>query len=168
MKINSSLQLLILYGQQTQFYTNKKDIPNIVLTLAKLEKYLDKQKNIEPRYKMLLYKNYMDLATLQNDFVGYRNYFDLYDKSNMEMIDKENRTKEFNATIRFETEEKNRKIVLLSENLQAKKQINYLYITLFVLALISLIFIFSTYNFRQKSCKAFQFFDSQNTSEFLL
>ncbi len=151
LKINSSLQLMILYGQQTQFYTNKKDIPNIVLTLSKLEKYLDKQKNIEPRYRMLLYKNYMDLATLQNDFVGYRNYFDLYDKSNMEMIDKENRTKEFNATIRFETDEKNRKIVLLSENLQAKKQINYLYITLFVLALISLIFMFSTYNFRQKS-----------------
>lgn len=151
LKINSSLQLMILYGQQTQFYTNKKDIPNIVLTLAKLEKYLDKQKNIEPRYRMLLYKNYMDLATLQDDFVGYRNYFDLYDKSNMEMIDKENRTKEFNATIRFETEEKNRKIVLLSENLQVKKQINYLYITLFVLALISLIFMFSTYNFRQKS-----------------
>lgn len=151
LKINSSLQLMILYGQQAQFYTNKKDVPNIVMSLLKLEKYLDKQKNIEPRYKMLLYKNYMDLATLQNDFVGYRNYFDLYDKSNLEMINQENRTKEFNATIKFETDEKNRKILLLSENLQAKKQINYLYGSLFILALISLIFMFSTYNFRQKS-----------------
>ena len=151
LKINSSLQLMVLYGQQAQFYTNKKDIPNIVMSLYKLEKYLDKQKSIEPRYKMLLYKNYMDLATLQNDFAGYRNYFDLYDKSNMEMTNKENRTKEFNATIRFETEEKNRKILLLSENLQAKRKINYLYGSLFVLALISLIFMFSTYNFRQKA-----------------
>jgi DNA-binding CsgD family transcriptional regulator len=151
LKINSSLQLMVFYGQQAQFYTNKKDIPNIVLTLAKLEKYFDKQKKVEPRYKMLLYKNYMDLATLQNDFVGYRNYFDLYDKSNMEMIDKENRTKEFNATIKFETEEKNRKILLLSENLQAKKKISYLYGTLFVLTLISLLFMFRSYHFRQKS-----------------
>ena len=151
LKINSPIQLMVLYGQQTQFYTNKKDIPNIVLSLAKLEKYFDQQKNVEPRYKMLLYKNYMDLATLQNDFVGYRNYFNLYDKSNMEMIDKENRTKEFNATIRFETDEKNRKILLLSENLLAKKKINYLYLSLIVLSLIALVFMFSTYNFRQKS-----------------
>ena len=41
--------------------------------------------------------------------------------------------------------------MLLSENLQAKRKINYLYGSLFVLALISLIFMFSTYNFRQKA-----------------
>ena len=151
LKINSSMQLMVFYGQQAQFFTNKKDIPNIILTLSKLGMYFKKQKNIEPRYKMLLYKNYMDLATLQNDFVDYRNYFDLYDKSTLEMIGKENRTKEFNATIRFETEEKNRKIQLLSENLQSKKKINYLYATLLVLTLIALLFMFSTYNFRQKT-----------------
>lgn len=151
LKINSSLQLMVLYGQQTQFYLNKKDVLNVVLSLSKLEKYLDKQKNIEPRYKMYLYKNYMDLATLQNDFVGYRNYFDLYDKTNLEMINKENRTKEFNATIKFETEQKNQEIKSLSENLKNKKKINYLYGSLFVLALIALLFMFSTYNFRQKA-----------------
>ena len=151
LKIDSSMQLMVLYGQQAQFFINKKDVRNIVLTLSKLEMYFDKQKNIEPKYKMLLYKNYMDLATLQNDFVGYRNYFELYDKSNSEMIDKENRTKEFNATIRFETEEKNRKIQLLSKNLKTKKQINNLYASLFALSLIALIFMYIAYNFRQKT-----------------
>ncbi len=151
LKINSSLQLMILYGQQTQFYINKKDVLNVVLSLSKLQKYLDKQKRIEPRYKLLLYKNYMDLAALQNDFVAYRNYFDLYDKANLEMINKENRTKEFNATIKFETEQKNQEIKSLSQNLKNKKKINYLYGGLFLLALIALLFMFSTYNFRQKA-----------------
>ncbi len=151
LKINSPKQLMILYGQQTQFYTNKNDIPNIVLALAKLEKCIDKQTSIEPRYKMLLYKNYMGLATLRNDFPSYRKYFDLYDNAIAEMIDKENRTKEFNATIKFETDQKDREIQSLSENLQAKKKINYLYGTLFILTLISLLFMFRSYHFRQKS-----------------
>ncbi len=151
LKINSPIQLMVLYGQKTQYYTNLKDIPNIVIMLANLEKYVKKQKNVEPRYKMLLHKNYMDLASLQNDFKGYRNYFDLYDNATLQMINKENRTREINATIRFETEQKDKEIEILSESLKTKKLINYLYGSLFVLALISLVFMFSTYNFRQKA-----------------
>lgn len=167
--INSPLQLMIVYGQKTQYYTNLKDIPNIELTLNKLKTYLDKQKQVDSRYKLLLYKNYMDLATLKNDFISYRKYFALYELANLEMINQDNRTREVNATIKFETDQKDTEIKALSANLENKKQINYLYLLLISLAALALILMFSTYNFRQKTfLKANLLLQKQNDEAKLL
>ena len=116
LKLNNPMQLMVMYGQQAQFYTNINDISNVEKVLKKIEVYINKNKNLNPKYFGLLYKNYMDLAELKNDFPAYRNYFKLYDKAIEAMVDKENKTKEYNASIRFETEKKLQEIKLLTEN----------------------------------------------------
>jgi DNA-binding CsgD family transcriptional regulator len=151
LKLNVPMQLMVMYGQQAQFYTNLNDIVNVEKVLKKVEDCITKNPKVNPRYYALLYKNYMDLAEIKNDFPAYRKYFKLYDKALGVVIDKENRAREYNASIRFETEKKSQEIKLLTENLESRKKINYLYITLLGLGLFSLLFMFRSYHFRQKS-----------------
>lgn len=151
LKLNEPMQLMVMYGQQAQFYTNLNDTPNVEKVLQKVEEYIRKNPKVSARYFSLLYKNYMDLAAIKNDFPSYRKYFKLYDKALGEMIDKENRIKEYNASIRFETEKKSEQIKLLTENLESRKKINYLYITLLILGFFALVFMFLSYHFRQKA-----------------
>jgi DNA-binding CsgD family transcriptional regulator/predicted peroxiredoxin len=150
-KLNVPMQLMVMYGQQAQFYTNLNDISNVEKVLKKVEEYITKNPKVNPRYFALLYKNYMDLAEIKNDFPAYRNYFNLYDKALGNMIDKENRAREYNASIRFETEKKSQEIKLLTENLESRKKINYLYIGLLIFGFFALVFMFRSYHFRQKS-----------------
>ena len=151
LKLNVPIQLMVMYGQQAQFYTNLNDIPNIEKVLKKVEHNIAKDPKTNPRYYALLYKNYMDLAELKNDFTSYRKYFELYDKAIRVMIEKENRAKEYNASIRFETEKKSQQIQLLTDNLESRRKINYLYIALSVLVFFTLLFMLRSYHFRQKS-----------------
>jgi DNA-binding CsgD family transcriptional regulator len=151
LKLNVPVQLMVMYGQQAQFYTNLNDIPNIEKVLKKVEQNIAKDPKTNPRYYSLLYKNYMDLAELKNDFPAYRKYFQLYDKAIGVMIEKENRAKEYNASIRFETEKKSEQIQLLKDNLESRKKINYLYIALSVLIFFTLLFMLRSYHFRQRS-----------------
>lgn len=151
LKANVPAQLMVMYGQQAQFYTNLKDVTNIEKVLKKVEQNIAKDSNTNPRYYALLYKNYMDLAELKNDFPAYRKYFQLYDKAIGGMIEKENRAKEYNASIRFETEKKSEQIQLLKDNLESRKKINYLYTALSVLIFFTLLFMLRSYHFRQKS-----------------
>ena len=151
LKYNVPMQLMVMYGQQAQFYTNLNDIPNIEKVLKKVEQNIAENPKISSRYYTLLYKNYMDLAEIKNDFPSYRKYFGLYNNALMEMIEKENRTKEYNASVRFETEKKSQEIQLLRDNLESRKKINSLYIALLIFVFFTLLFMLRSYHFRQKS-----------------
>jgi hypothetical protein len=151
LKINDPHLSMVMYGQQAQFYINLKDIENLEDVLLKIDESIKKQKKVHSKYKLITTEMYMYLATLKNDFASYRKYFDLYKEFYADILDQENRKREFNATIRFETEQKNREIQSLSESIQNKKKTNYLYISLFILSLIALVFMYRAYNFRHKS-----------------
>ncbi|WP_029268987.1 hypothetical protein [Flavobacterium sp. KJJ] len=151
LKLNVPMQLMVMYGQQAQFYTNLNDLANIEKVLKKVEHNIAKDPKVNPRYYALLYKNYMDLAEIKNDFPSYRKYFNLYDKAIMVMVEKENRAKEYNASVRFETEKKSQQIQLLTDNLESRKKISYLYIALSVFIFFTLLFMLRSYHFRQKS-----------------
>ncbi|WP_394776587.1 hypothetical protein [Flavobacterium sp.] len=151
LKLNVPIQLMVMYGQQAQYYTNLNDVVNIEKVLKKVEQNIAKDSKVNARYYALLYKNYMDLAELKDDFPAYRKYFYLYDKALKVMIEKENRAKEYNASIRFETEKKSEQIKLLTDNLEYRKKINYLYIALLVFVFFTLAFMLRSYHFRQRS-----------------
>jgi DNA-binding CsgD family transcriptional regulator len=151
LKFNVPIQLMVMYGQQAQFYMNLNDIPKVEKVLEKVEQNIAKNPKISSRYYVLLYKNYMDLAEIKNDFPSYRKYFELYDKALRIMIEKENTAKEYNASIRFEAEKKSQEIQLLKDNLESRKKINYLYIALLVFGFFTLLFMLRSYHFRQKS-----------------
>lgn len=151
LNINEPMQLMVMYGQQAQYYTNINDIPNVEKVLKKVSEIIEHHPEINSRYYALLYKNYMDLATIKNDFPAYRKYFDLYDKAVAVMMEKENRAREYNASVRFETEKKSQEIQLLTDNLESRKQINYLYIALVVFVFFTLLFMLRSYHFRQRS-----------------
>jgi hypothetical protein len=151
LRLNVPIQLMVMYGQQAQFYMNLQDTQNVEKVLKKVEEYIKKNPKVSSRYFSLLYKNYMDLAEIKNDFPAYRKYFALYDKALSVMIDKENRAKEYNASIRFETEKKSEQIKLLTENLESRKKINYLSVTLLILGFFAVVFMFRSYHFRQKA-----------------
>jgi DNA-binding CsgD family transcriptional regulator len=151
LKYDDPILLMVAYGQKTQYYTYKKNILGIETSLQKVEESIKKQHTVEPNYFALLYKNYMDLAELKNDFSSYRKYFNLYDSSIQVKIDKENTTKDFNASIKFETEKKNNEISLLTSSVEANKKIKYLFIGIAVLALLSLLFMYMAYYFKQKT-----------------
>lgn len=151
LKLNVPIQLMVMYGQQAQFYTNLNDVPKIEKVLKKVEQNIAKNPKVSPRYYTLLYENYMDLAEIKNDFPSYRKYFGLYDKALRVMIEKENRVKEYNASIRFETEKKSQEIQLLKDNLESRKKINTLYIALLIFGFFTLLFMLRSYHFRQKS-----------------
>ena len=151
LKYNVPIQLMVMYGQQAQFYMNLNDIPNVEKVLKKVEQNISKNPKISSRYYALLYENYMDLAEMKNDFPSYRKYFKLYDKALKVMIEKENRTKEYNASIRFEAEKKSQEIQLLRDNLESRKKINSLYIALLIFGFFTLLFMLRSYHFRQKS-----------------
>jgi DNA-binding CsgD family transcriptional regulator len=143
--------MMITYGQQTQFHTYNKDVPQIEKALANVEAAIKMQTKVEPYYFAVLYKNYMDLATLKQDFTSYRKYFDLYDSVLTVKFNTENNTRDFNASVRFETEKKNKEIEVLKASNKAKRKINYLFITLFALGLLTILFMFRSYYFRQKA-----------------
>ena len=151
LKYNVPMQLMVMYGQQAQFYMNLNDVPNIEKVLKKVEQNIAKNPKVSSRYYTLLYENYMDLAEIKNDFPSYRKYFHLYDKALRVMIENENRVKEYNASIRFETEKKSQEIQLLKDNLESRKKINYLYTALLVFVFFTLLFMLRSYHFRQKS-----------------
>ncbi|MEP6932300.1 MAG: hypothetical protein ABI850_19920 [Flavobacterium sp.] len=151
LKLDVPIQLMVMYGQQAQYYTNLNDIANIEKVLKKIEQQIAENPAINSRYYALLYKNYMDLAELKNDFPAYRKYFALYDQALRVRIEKENRVKEYNASIRFETEKKSQEIKLLRKNLETNKKVNYLYIALVVFVFFTLLFMLRSYYFRQKS-----------------
>ncbi|MBF4516855.1 hypothetical protein IRZ71_10885 [Flavobacterium sp. ANB] len=151
LNLNEPMQLMVMYGQQAQYYTNINDIPNVEKVLKKVTEIIEHHPEINSRYYALLYKNYMDLATIKNDFPAYRKYFALYDKAVAVMMEKENRAREYNASIRFETEKKSEQIQLLTDNLESRKKINYLYIALVVFVFFTLLFMLRSYHFRQRS-----------------
>lgn len=151
LKFNVPIQLMVMYGQQAQFYMNLNDIPKVEKVLEKVQQNIAKNPKISSRYYVLLYKNYMDLAEIKNDFPSYRKYFELYDKALRVMIEKENTAKEYNASIRFEAEKKSQEIQLLKDNLESRKKINYLYIALLIFGFFTLLFMLRSYHFRQKS-----------------
>ena len=151
LELNEPMQLMVMYGQQAQFYTNLNDIPNIEKVLKKVADIVEKHPKINPRYFALLYKNYMDLAEIKNDFASYKKYFNLYDKAVAVMMEKENRARDYNASVRFETEKKSQQIQLLTDNIESRKKINYLYTALVVLVFFTLLFMLRSYHFRQRS-----------------
>ena len=151
MKINVPVQLMVMYGQQAQFYTNLSDIPNIEKVLQNIEMIIAKNPTVNSRYRALLYKNYMDLAELKNDFSAYRKYFEQYDKAVRVMTEKENRAKEYNASVRFETEKKSQQIAMLQENLSSRQKINYLFTALLIFVFFTFLFMLRSYHYRQKS-----------------
>lgn len=151
LKINVPVQLMVMYGQQAQFYTNLGDIINTEKVLQKIELIITQNPTVNSRYRALLYKNYMDLAELKNDFTAYRKYFVQYDKAVSMMIEKENRAKEYNASVRFETEKKSQQIAMLQENLSARQKINYLFTALLIFVFFTFLFMLRSYHYRQKS-----------------
>jgi hypothetical protein len=151
LETNNPKLMMITYGQQTQFHTYNKDVPEIEKALAKVEASIKMQPDVEPYYFAVLYRNYMDLATLKQDFIGYRKYFELYDSVLTVKFSTENNTRDFNASVRFETEKKNKEIEVLKASNKAKRKINYLFITLFALGLLTILFMFRSYYFRQKA-----------------
>lgn len=151
LELNEPMQLMVMYGQQAQFYTNLNDITNVEKVLKKVADIIAKYPKINSRYYALLYKNYMDLANIKNDFTSYKKYFDLYDKAIAVMMEKENRARDYNASVRFETEKKSQEIQLLKDNLESRKKINYLYMALVVLVFFTLLFMLRSYHFRQRS-----------------
>lgn len=151
LELNEPMQLMVMYGQQAQFYTNLNDIPNVEKVLKKVADIIAKYPKINSRYYALLYKNYMDLANIKNDFTSYKKYFDLYDKAIAVMMEKENRARDYNASVRFETEKKSQEIQLLKDNLESRKKINYLYTALVILVFFTLLFMLRSYHFRQRS-----------------
>ena len=150
-ELNEPMQLMVMYGQQAQFYTNLNDISNVEKVLKKVSDIIEKHPKINPRYFALLYKNYMDLADIKNDFTSYKKYFNLYDKAIAVMMEKENRARDYNASVRFETEKKSQQIQLLTDNLESRKKINYLYAALVILVFFTLLFMLRSYHFRQRS-----------------
>jgi len=150
-ELNEPMQLMVMYGQQAQFYTNLNDIANVEKVLKKVSDIIEKHPKINPRYFALLYKNYMDLADIKNDFTSYKKYFNLYDKAIAVMMEKENRARDYNASVRFETEKKSQQIQLLTDNLESRKKINYLYAALVILVFFTLLFMLRSYHFRQRS-----------------
>jgi len=150
-ELNEPMQLMVMYGQQAQFYTNLNDISNVEKVLKKVSDIIEKHPKINPRYFALLYKNYMDLADIKNDFTSYKKYFNLYDKALAVMMEKENRARDYNASVRFETEKKSQQIQLLTDNLESRKKINYLYAALVILVFFTLLFMLRSYHFRQRS-----------------
>lgn len=151
LELNEPFQLMVLYGQQAQFYTNLNDTANVEKVLKKVSDIIAKHPKINSRYYALLYKNYMDLADIKNDFPSYKKYFNLYDKAVAVMMEKENRAREYNASIRFETEKKSQEIQLLTNNLESRKKINYLYAALIIFVFFTLLFMLRSYHFRQRS-----------------
>lgn len=151
LELNEPMQLMVMYGQQAQFYTNLNDITNIEKVLKKVSDIIEKHPKINPRYFTLLYRNYMDLADIKNDFTSYKKYFSLYDRATANLMEKENRARDYNASVRFETEKKSQQIQLLTDNLESRKKINYLYAALLILVFFTLLFMLRSYHFRQRS-----------------
>jgi DNA-binding CsgD family transcriptional regulator len=67
------------------------------------------------------------------------------------MIEKENRAKEYNASVRFETEKKSQQIAMLQENLSSRQKINYLFTALLIFVFFTFLFMLRSYHYRQKS-----------------
>ncbi len=149
-KINDPEILMAMYGQKVQFNINTKNIKGTEVILEKIKECIDKQPGIEPSYKVALYYNYLDIASLKNDFNTYKKYFKLYDDAMYEVIDKENRDKEYNATIRFETDQKNAQIDLLTATSSLRKKLNYVLVSLFGIILLTMFFMFRSYKSRQR------------------
>lgn len=149
---NKEPQLLMaLYGMKTQFFMDNKNIVEVEHSLAKVNELIKGDTNIPALYIAAYYGNCMELAELKNNFRDYINYFHLYDSARSVMLDKENTTKDFNASIKFETEKKNSEIKLLTSSVAANKKIKYLFIGIAALSLLSLLFMFRSYYFRQKN-----------------
>jgi hypothetical protein len=151
LKINDPSLLMVVYGQWSQYYINTKNIQGLEYALEKVHYYINQQSNIDPYYKAVLYKNHMDLCELKNDFTGYRKYFVLHDEAIGEMMGRQSAEREFNATVRFETEKKNAEINFLKSSINTRKKINYLLIGLTIVALIAMLFIYRSYIFRKKA-----------------
>jgi DNA-binding CsgD family transcriptional regulator len=151
LKINDPYLLMVIYGQWAQYSITTKNIKGIEYALGKVHYYINQQSDVDPYYNVALYKNHMDLCELKNDFAEYRKYFVLHDEAVGEMMGRQSAEREYNATVRFETEKKNTEIKFLKSSINTRKKINYLLTGLSILALVAMLFIFRSYRFRKKA-----------------
>ncbi|WP_309609301.1 hypothetical protein [Flavobacterium sp.] len=151
LNINDPSLLMVIYGQLTQFYIKNKDIINAEKTLKKTGNFLNNLNQVEPRYQAVFYYDHMNLAALKDDFKSYREYFAQYDVACDAVNTEKGKIREYNATIKFETEQKNKEIQSLTLIANERKKINYLLITLSILAFLTLIFMYKIYQYRRNA-----------------
>jgi DNA-binding CsgD family transcriptional regulator len=150
-KVNYGESLMTIYGLKTHFYIKTGNISEAEKTIKKLESYANGIIKKEPIYRVRLYNSYLQLAELKNDFKDFLKYFDLYFDAKNDQNNKDNMTADFNASIRFEIEQKDKEIKSLTLISNERKKINYLLIVLSLLAFLTLIFMYKTYQYRRSA-----------------
>ncbi len=150
-KINDFNLLMIAYGQFTEYYTKTGQHNNAEETLKKVEYFISKQKDIEPRYISVFHHTSKNLAELKNDFTAYKKHSKAYDENTIIVNSKENKEREYVTTIKFETEQKNLKIKSLEQSVIANRKINYLLISLTILSIISILLIYKYFYLKKKN-----------------
>ncbi len=144
------IYLIVMYGQQAQFYINRKDIFNAERLLKKIKEYIDKHPETDANYRLAMSKSFMDLAILKNDFPGYRRNYESFDIALNEMHNKDNNAAIYNTAVKFETEQKDKEIKSLTLIADERKKVNYLLIVLSLVALFSLAFMYKTFQYKKK------------------
>jgi type II secretory pathway pseudopilin PulG/DNA-binding CsgD family transcriptional regulator len=151
LKNNNNDALMVIYGSKSNFYIETKNIPEAEKALKKLEFYTTNESKSNPINGVRVYNSFMNLSKLKNDFEGYQKYFKMYEKAKTDQHNKDNNDAIYNASIKFETEQKIKEIKSLTTIAEERKKINYLLIVLSILSLLTLILMYKTFRFRRKT-----------------
>jgi DNA-binding CsgD family transcriptional regulator len=148
-KVNYPISLITIYGLKNHYYIKTGNILEAEKCLKKIESYATGELKKEPIYRVRLYNSYLQLAELKNNFKDFLYYFDLYFNAKKDQNNIENNTAVYNATIKFETEQKNREIKSLTAIANERKKINYLLIVLSIFAFLTSIFMYKIHQYRR-------------------
>lgn len=143
--------LMTVYGIKSNYYIKTKNIPDAEKALKTLEEYATSKSESNPVYRVRVYSSFMKLSKLKNDFEDYEKYFNLYDKARTDQHNKDNNSAVYNATIKFETEQKIKEIESLKIIAEERKKINYLLIILSILSFLTLIFMYKAFRLRKNT-----------------
>jgi DNA-binding CsgD family transcriptional regulator len=166
---NNKAALMAIYGVRSNFYIKSKNTYEAERTLKILEKYANSKSESNPIYRVRTYASLMNLSKLKNDFLAYQKYFSLYEKARTDQHNKDNNDAVYNASVKFETIQKDKEIIALKELADARKKANYALIAMSILAFLTLFFMYKTYRFRQKTyAKANELLQKENDEAHLI
>ena len=148
-KNNNTEALVTIYGIRSNFYLKTKKITEAEQNLKNIERYITNKSEKNPVYGIRLYIAFMELSKIKNDFTTYQKYFLLYDKARTYQHNKENNATIYNASIRFESQEKSKQIKSLKLISEERKKVNYLLIILSILGLLTIVFMYKIFKYRR-------------------
>ncbi len=151
LKNSNKEALMVIYVTKFNFYTETKNIHEAEEALKKLEFYTVNESESNPINGVRLYNSFMKLSKLKNDFEGYQKYFKLYDKARTDQHNKDNNDAVYNASIKFETLQKDKEIKSLTLIADERKKVNYLLVILSIFGLLAITFMYKTFRFRKNT-----------------